>query len=145
MTQFYIAGPFFNCYEIEVVNIIKNKLESLGFEVFSPMHKFMCPPTASPGVRKDTFDGNLVAIEDSDYIIVITDNKDLGTLFEAGYAYKCNKKIIYFSQTLGNNPFNLMLAQSGICITTSYERLFSVLSDIKNNIPIDSKFSGQIE
>ena len=37
----------------------------------------------------------------------------MGTIWEAGYAFGINKPIIYFAETLGNNQFNLMLAQSG--------------------------------
>ena len=52
--------------------------------------------------------------------MAITDEKDIGTIWEAGYAYGIGKEIVYYAETLGDNPFNVMLGKSGIGIFTKY-------------------------
>ena len=42
----------------------------------------------------------------------------MGTIWEAGYAYGIGKPVIYFAETLGDNPFNSMLSESGKGIFT---------------------------
>ena len=46
-------------------------------------------------------------------VFAVTDGKDMGTIWEAGYAYGIDKPVLYYAETLGNNQFNLMLAESG--------------------------------
>ena len=57
-------------------------------------------------------------------MLVNTRDKDIGTIWEAGYAYACNKPIIYFCAGLPEGAkFNLMLARSGIKVCTSFAQL----------------------
>lgn len=72
------------------------------------------------------------------------------TIWEAGYARGVNKPIVYFAETLGNNNFNLMLAQSGSAVALSRDMLKTILSDsdiVRQIISGDkvSEYSGQIE
>ena len=46
-------------------------------------------------------------------IFAITDGKDMGTIWEAGFSYASKKPIIYFAEHLNGRPFNLMLAKTG--------------------------------
>ena len=52
--------------------------------------------------------------------MAITDEKDIGTIWEAGYAYGIGKEVVYYAETLGNNPFNIMLSESGVGIFKDY-------------------------
>ena len=57
-----------------------------------------------------------------------TRDKDIGTIWEAGYAYALDKPIIYFCAGLPEGAkFNLMLARSGIKVCTSFEQLENYL------------------
>lgn len=109
--KLYLASPFFNAEQVEREERLKKKLRSLGFEVFSPKENCFCPPDASQELRKKTFEDNIHNIDNCDAIFVITNGKDMGTIFEAGYAYGIHKPIIYFCEGL-TGQFNLMLAQS---------------------------------
>ena len=59
--------------------------------------------------------------------------EDMGTLVECGIAFGMNqkdtrkRKLVWYAETLGDNPFNLMLANSGDVIITSFDDL--------NNLP----------
>ena len=127
----YFASPWFTPEQEEREERLKAKLRSLGFEVHSPKETAVCGAISDPETRQKIFDGNIQAINDCDIVFAVTDGKDMGTIWEAGYAYGYNerqvvagydlKKIVYYCETLGNGLFNLMLAQSGDIIITKFE------------------------
>lgn len=131
--KIYFASPWFTPEQEEREERLKAKLRSLGFEVHSPKETAVCGAISDPGTRQKIFDGNVFAIQDADIVFAVTDGKDMGTIWEAGYAYGYNErqkavgyepiKIVYYCETLGNGLFNLMLAQSGDIIITKFEDL----------------------
>lgn len=149
-TSVYLASPWFNDEQAEREARIKSKLRNLGFNVWSPKESCVCPPNASQQMRKKTFEDNCFNIFTSDVVFVITDGKDIGTIWEAGYTYgvnaSCSKnkiKIVYYCETLGDGKFNLMLAQSGDIVITSFEELDKLPDMIKNNE--GNNYVGKIE
>ena len=57
-------------------------------------------------------------------MIVNTRDKDIGTIWEAGFAFANEVPIVYFCAGLpAGAKFNLMLARSGIKVCTSFEEL----------------------
>ena len=61
------------------------------FDLASPRRIFVCPPGAPKEVQDETFLGNLHHIETADFLLVNTRDKDIGTIWEAGYAYSFKK------------------------------------------------------
>lgn len=149
----YIASPFFNEEQLERVEFIEKTLNSYNFDYFSPRRDTYVKPDSTYAERQIAFRDNLRGIEDADFIIAVTDGKDVGTMFEAGYAFNECTPILYFAETLGDKPFNLMLAMSadvGIC--KSREELKTILNDINNVALINEyiymkkkEFNGEIE
>lgn len=128
----YLASPFFKPEQIERIEFIEKLLEEYGYKVFSPRKEFVVKPDASSEDRKKGFNGNCEAIDKCDFVLAVTDGKDMGTIWEAGYAFAKNKPILYFAETLGNNDFNLMLAESGqLGVCKSREELTHVIDDIR--------------
>ncbi len=131
--KIYFASPWFTPEQEEREERLKAKLRSLGFEVHSPKETAVCGAISDPETRQKIFDGNVFAIQDADIVFAVTDGKDMGTIWEAGYAYGWNErqkavgyepiKIVYYCETLGNGLFNLMLAQSGDIIITKFKDL----------------------
>lgn len=129
----YFASPWFNPEQAEREERVKARLRELGFEVWSPREEAICSAISSQETRQKIFEGNCEAIESSDIVFAITDGKDMGTIWEAGFAYGLNKlnefcscpkiTIVYYCETLGNGQFNLMLAQSGSIVVTKFEDL----------------------
>jgi len=107
----YVAGPFFVQEQIKRVNQVIAVLEGEDIEFFSPKDANLWKPGDDPfRVLK----GNTDAIDSCDTLIAITDDKDTGTMFEAGYAYAKYKRIIYmWFEHLDGQRFNLMLGCSG--------------------------------
>ena len=129
----YFASPWFNPEQAEREERVKGKLRELGFYVWSPKDNCVCSPIASEELRQKVFSDNVENIKSSDIIFAITDGKDMGTIWEAGFASGYNAgagenhkpiTIVYYCETLGpNGQFNLMLAQSGNIVITRFEDL----------------------
>ena len=98
--------------------------QGFGTELSSPRRIFVCPPDAPRSVQDETFEGNLAHIKNANFLVVNTRDKDIGTIWEAGYAHALNIPIVYFCAGLPEGAkFNLMLARSGIKVCTSFEQL----------------------
>jgi len=121
----YLAAGWFNPTQVEELSRLESICDKREWiDLASPRRIFVCPPSASKDVQNATFQGNLDHIETADFLIVNTRDKDIGTIWEAGYAYAKNVPIIYFCQGLPMGAkFNLMLARSGVKVCTSFEML----------------------
>jgi len=130
----YFASPWFNPEQAEREDRVKKKLRELGFDVWSPKDNCVCSPIADKEMRNKVFSDNCYNIQDCDILFAITDGKDMGTIWEAGYICGYNErqkavgyepsKVVYYCETLGpNGQFNLMLAQSGDIVITKFEDL----------------------
>lgn len=137
----YFASPWFNPDQAEREDRVKSKLRELGFNVWSPKDNCVCSPIADEAMRNKVFDDNVKNIKTCDIIFAITDGKDMGTIWEAGYANGLNASflmrkiiIVYYCETLGpNGQFNLMLAQSGDIVITNFEDLNKLPGLIQRN------------
>lgn len=125
----YLASPFFNPAQLERVIDVETLLEKYNMTYFSPRKELVCPPNASAEVRKNTFENNVKGILEADMVIAITDDKDPGTLFEMGMAYAFGVPVIGVALTLGDRPFNLMLAESCKSTCRTMEELNQTLKD----------------
>lgn len=124
----YIASPFFNPDQVTRVALVETLLEKHGLTYFSPRKQSAIGPISSPEVRKKSFEMNVKGIEDAEFLIAITDGKDMGTIFEAGHAFASNIPIIYVAFTLGKDGmFNLMLSESGVAACRTVEELESAI------------------
>lgn len=142
--DFYFASPFFNDEQVEREERMIAHLRGLGFTVFSPKENCNLGSTADNESRQRVFEENCNAIRRSKMVFAVTDGKDIGTIWEAGYAFGINKPVAYFAETLGTNQFNLMLAQSGVDVFLSqdevtFEALVNILRGGKRI------FKGEIE
>ena len=138
----YFASPWFNPDQAEREERVKGRLRELGFNVWSPKDNYVCSPIADEETRKNVFSDNCNNIDDCDILFAITDGKDMGTIWEAGYANGLNaasypskhKIIVYYCETLGpNGQFNLMLAQSGDIVVQNYKDLDKLPELIEKN------------
>ena len=123
----YFASPFFNEEQVEREESLKRILRTHNVALYSPKENGIVSVDSTDSYMKKIFDDNVMHLQICDIVFVVTDGKDVGTIWEAGYAYALNKPIIYFCETLGDNPFNIMLGQSGTLIYKSRENLIKDL------------------
>lgn len=127
--EVYIAAPFFNPDQTAIVEVIKS-IVGKYMTYFSPKDESMFKQGDNPAAILEL---NCEAIDNCDMIIVVTDGKDVGTIWEAGYAYAMDRPILYV--WLGWTPalkFNIMLAASGSVVHT-YEELDRSVRFFKEN------------
>lgn len=147
--KIYLASGWFNKLQAEELSklekIFDDRVEH--FDLASPRRIFICPPDASEDVQLETFRGNLEHIQSSDFLVVNTRDKDIGTIWEAGYAYAHNIPIVYFCAGLPEGAkFNLMLARSGVKVCTSFEQLEDYLDrTVKENFLPYEPYDKNIE
>jgi len=144
MKTAYIAAPFFNEKQISRVEMVKDCLIKLSYDFFSPKDHNPVTPSASYFVQKRGFEENVKAVNSSDIMVAITDEKDMGTLFECGYAFCRKVPIIYVAFSLGENPFNLMLAHSSYAVCKNSEELVTALKRFQEKKE-GEKYVGTIE
>ena len=89
----YIAGPFFNPEQLAIIEDIKKVLQFSGLEYFSPKDECMYEPGVT--TPEQVLDINVRALEQTDLTICVTDGRDPGTMFEAGWCYAKSIPIIY--------------------------------------------------
>jgi len=133
MKKIYLASGWFNPIQAEELTNLESIFDSRSdhFELASPRRIFVCPPNAPKEVQDETFSGNLHHIETSDFLLVNTRDKDIGTIWEAGYAHAFKKPIVYFCAGLPQGAkFNLMLARSGVKVCTSFSQLEEYLDRV---------------
>ena len=138
----YLASGWFNPIQAEELTRLENIFDTRSnyFELASPRRIFVCPPNAPKEVQLETFEGNLHHIKTADFLLVNTRDKDIGTIWEAGYAHACEIPIVYFCAGLPQGAkFNLMLARSGIKVCTSFNQLEEYLERvmINNSLPFE--------
>ena len=121
----YLAAGWFNPTQAEELPRLEEICDNKTWiDLASPRRIFVCPPNAPKETQDATFEGNLHHIETADFLIVNTRDKDIGTIWEAGYAFANKRPIVYFCNGLPKGAkFNLMLARSGVKVCTSFEQL----------------------
>jgi len=123
--KIYLAAGWFNPVQAQELTQLEEICDSRKWiDLASPRRIFVCPPGAPQETQNETFDGNLHHIKTADFLIVNTRDKDIGTIWEAGFAYANEVPIIYFCNGLpAGAKFNLMLARSGVKVCTSFEQI----------------------
>lgn len=138
-----LAGPFFNDREVERLDKVKARLESLGLEVYSTSHRNRRINLADPKEKNRRFSLLCEEIRKSDGVFAVLDGKDAGTIWETGYAFAAGKPVLAFCEEGGF--FSLMIDQSATYLTgfdSLDDRIFEYLkaTDI-NSTP---KYMGHI-
>lgn len=147
MKHIYFAGGWFNPQQEEEHSRIGAFLERQNYlSVFNPR---TAGGDFKPGKETDHMThvlfNNCKVINEADLIVAITDYKDMGTLWECGYAYAKNKPIIYYCETLGDKPFNLMLAKTGR-VARNIDELENLLIEEKSYVfKAVHSFKGMVE
>lgn len=145
--KIYLAGGWFTKEQEKQHTEMYEFLKSVGFEVFNPRleGEVIKGVTTNERMRKILI-GNIECIKNADALVVLYDFRDVGTIWEAGYAYACKKPIFYFAEFNGNKPFNLMLAKTGHYATNHHELFIQLtsLNALKFKDVYDD-FKGEIE
>ena len=123
MTKVYIASPFFNDQETEILGKVETILKERGFAVFSPReHEVREGNVGSLAWSKETFLNDRAGIDWADCVVMLYwgNYSDSGTAWECGYAYATHKPVIVLQ--LGESS-NLMIHEGSHTNLYSLEEL----------------------
>ena len=148
MNYCYIASGWFSPEWLEELEAIKSVLDGMEMNYFSPKDENLCEPDSTVNFQDQVFEGNIRGMKEADWMICNTRNKDMGTIFEAGYFHSLDKPIVYFCAGLPEGAkFNLMLAASGVAVCASIEDLREYIMTCQENEDglIERRYGGSIE
>lgn len=119
----YIAAPFFDARQLEIVLKLEEALVSARIDFYSPRSygkplKDMTPDETEIH-RGKIFRSNIEALDQCDVMVACVEKKDTGTSFELGYYFAKGKRIILFSEDIGR--VNVMLAEAAFAVCDRYE------------------------
>ena len=143
----YLASGWFSPEWLEEVENIKTVFEKHNISYFSPKEENLCDNDANESIQDQIFSGNIKHLHECDWMLCNTRNKDMGSIFEAGYMNCLEKPIVYFCDGLpAGAQFNLMLAASGMAVCTSLRQLDNYLADsVGSNTLVEMRYQGEIE
>jgi nucleoside 2-deoxyribosyltransferase len=115
--QVYLAGPWFNQDQLDRLNSVREVLTENEISFYDPQKDCLYVPGKISAL--EVLDMNTGAIDAANFIVCITDGKDTGTMWEAGYSYGTMTPVIYVWLTgTKEQKFNLMLGASGAIVRT---------------------------
>lgn len=123
--EVYIAGGWFSSEQEKALDELEGFIKKHFKQYFSPREH----NNAKGQALEDIFQKNIQALDNADIIIASTIGKDMGTLWECGYAYARELQVIYYAP--GIEKVNLMLAKSGR-VARSLKELWDILIDMDN-------------
>lgn len=123
--EVYIVGGWFSPEQEKALDELEGFIKKHFEHYFSPREH----NNAKGQKLEDIFQKNIQALDNADIIIASTIGKDMGTLWECGYAYARELQVIYYAP--GIEKVNLMLAKSGR-VARSLKELWDILIDMDN-------------
>lgn len=120
----YIAAPFFNEEQLELVEAIEVCFDFNQIDYYSPRSEGVLmnmTPEEKKARMKYIFDKNVEMMDKADTMVAVIDNYDAGTMFECGYFYSKGKRII----TITDNYYgiNIMLSAAVAAHCTEVSQL----------------------
>ena len=109
----YVAGGWFSDNQLNHLKEIEDLASESFDNVFLPRKMNL----GTDGCDwESVFNENIKHLKSCDVVIASTVEKDIGTIWECGYAHAFDKKIIYYCPNI-DKP-NLMLGMSGVVCKT---------------------------
>jgi nucleoside 2-deoxyribosyltransferase len=148
----YLAGGWFDEFQESALSKLEDILFNMfsdKFDTYSPRKEIVLEGHEGINVQDLVFNENCKHIKEADLVIASTVGKDMGTIWETGFAYANSIPIVYtlFDSRILNAKFNLMLAASGIAAFTSLEDFINFIDeiDINNLNNISKRYNGEVE
>jgi len=134
----YIAAPFFNEQQLNVVKRIEARLKDEGIEYFSPRSEGILKSMSQDQRKKmmgQLFRSNIDRMDWCTHCIAVIDDYDTGVMFEFGYLYATHKKIVSFSNNY--HGINVMLNEAIEAHCVNYNTLVDGLKGLFEGVKTD--------
>lgn len=126
----YIGAPFFTPKQLKLVQDIENVLKRNRILYYSPRSEGVLINLTEKERAKEKqriYKTNIDNIDDCSMMIAVIDDRDIGTIWEMGYATSAGKPII----SLSNQDYglNVMLAESVQAHVKNLEEMLLAIYD----------------
>lgn len=91
----YLASGWFSPEQIERVEQARAFLTAAGVSFYDPQSMCLCPPDATDDFATYVLNENLKQIREANFVYACITGRDLGTVFEVGYARAQGKPIVF--------------------------------------------------
>lgn len=126
----YLAGPWFTENQPERLAKIEKLMDELELTYYSPrLDGIDLTPDATEADRNAVFTDNVDHLKRAKLVVAVIDGFDTGTIWETGTAYGLDIPVAYYSETLADGTFNVMLAKSGKAVIENMTDLKAFLQD----------------
>ncbi|WP_370926152.1 nucleoside 2-deoxyribosyltransferase [Lactiplantibacillus plantarum] len=126
----YLAGPWFTEGQPERLAKIEKLMDELELTYYSPrLDGIDLTPDATEADRNAVFTDNVDRLKRAKLVVAVVDGFDTGTIWETGTAYGLDIPVAYYSETLADGTFNVMLAKSGKAVIENMTDLKAFLQD----------------
>ena len=129
MIKVYLASGWFSykqAVQMKEIYEVLNRLKTEGMiELFAPYYNGIVLRKTDPYLRekmREVWDLDIKKVVESDLIVASTQDHDVGTIFECGYA-SAYKKIIFCYNSNPELGLNVMLAQEARAFIKTQEKL----------------------
>lgn len=113
LSKVYIAGPFFNDEQVKLITAIETLFNSMEIKYFSP-RSFGVLGEMDQDLRakmtRDIYRKNIEEIDACDVMLAVIDDRDVGTIFEIGYAAALRK---LYTEEFGEMRFIITISNKG--------------------------------
>ena len=141
----YIAAPFFNSEQLEVVKKIEDVLFKANIAYFSPRTNGILteiPKEKRKEYTDEIYKMNINCMDDSNVMIAVVDDHDIGTMFEIGYFTRkkntSSDENYLMTYTDNNFGLNVMIQKSVDAHIVGEGDLGTLIKHIKYNLKLDS-------
>lgn len=140
----YIAGGWFTPESEKIVVDLENACKKSGVNAYSPRKHSIYSPSNNDS-HKIVMD-NITNIVKSDLVVASTENKDMGTLWECGYAFGADIPVVYYFPHTYN--FNIMLKETCLGVFSNLTDLMLYLrmaNEVGVHQAVVPNFTGEME
>jgi len=136
----YVAGGWFNDDQLDAVREMETALGDSMIDFHTPRLDNLWEPGMDQNI---VVQENTDVMDDCTFILASTEGKDMGTLWECGYAYARGIPVVYYFKGKGN--FNIMLAATATAVLQTYEDMQKYLDLVRSKGLQNIKYEGDME
>lgn len=141
MKKIYIASGWFSKEQVIRLKEMEDVVQELNFDMYSPRKESIYKPGDD---HKAIVRANVANLHKCNMVLASTEGKDMGTLFECGYAAAIHKPVVYYFPS--DVTFNIMLADTAQAVIRSKADLFQYLEGYsRSDILGVQDFEGDME
>ncbi|WP_155944016.1 PfkB family carbohydrate kinase [Mycobacterium sp. 360MFTsu5.1] len=125
--RIYLAGPFFNLAQRQLIRTTNGALTHLGADVFSPLDEIGC---GGDEVAEKDLDG----LRGCRSVFAVLDGADAGTLFEVGWATRAGIPVVGFAEHPDEHAWTMARGTGAVVVSDLSTALYgSIWSAIQNS------------